>query len=343
MSEPAPGGVTMATVAADEEGIRLDRWFRRRYPDLTHGRLEKLLRTGQVRVDGKRAKSNFRLAEGQTVRVPPLAGGRPAGENEDQDVKSHPAVSDKDARELAARVLFMDDDVIALDKPPGLPVQGGTGTTRHLDGMLDTLRFGAERPRLVHRLDKDTSGVLLLARTARAAARLAAAFRNRSARKVYWAITVGIPEQYEGRIDIPLAKVGGAAGERVAADEEDGQRAVTRYRLVEKAGRRAAWLVFEPETGRTHQLRVHAAALGTPILGDGKYGGREAFIRGGNISAKLHLHARAIRIDHPRGGVIEVAAPLPRHMAETWRFLGFEAGQESHPFGDGRLLFPEGE
>jgi 23S rRNA pseudouridine955/2504/2580 synthase len=334
MNESASVSVAAVRVADDEAGVRLDRWFRRRYPELTHGRLEKLLRTGQVRVDGKRAKSGLRLAAGQTVRVPPL--GQPANR-----AAPEKPVAAADARMLAARVLYKDDDVIALDKPAGLAVQGGTGTNRHLDAMLDALKFGAERPRLVHRLDRDTSGVLLLARTAVAAAKLAAAFRGYDARKAYWAAVVGVPHPLEGRIDAPLAKEGGPKGERVAVEDEDGQRAVTRYRVVDRAGKRAAWLALEPETGRTHQLRVHAALLGTPILGDGKYGGRAAFLAGGGISPKLHLHARAIRLPHPRGGVLEVVAPLPKHMAETWRFLGFDAASESRPFGDGRILCPK--
>jgi 23S rRNA pseudouridine955/2504/2580 synthase len=325
-------------VAQDEDGLRLDRWFRRHYPDLPHGRLEKLVRTGQVRVDGRRAKSNLRLAAGQTVRVPPTARGRiPARINENDRA---PRITPQDARMLASRVLYRDDDVIVLDKPAGLAVQGGTGTERHLDAMLDALRFGAERPRLVHRLDRDTSGVLLLARTAHAAAKLTAAFRGRAARKVYWAAVAGVPHPLEGRIDLPLAKEGGRR-ERVAVDSDEGQRAVTRYRVADRAGKRAAWLVLEPETGRTHQLRVHAAALGTPILGDGKYGGRDAFLKGGSVSPKLHLHARAIRLPHPRQGVIEVAAKLPPHMAATWQFFGFDVARERKPFNDGRILCPE--
>lgn len=340
MNETARAPFATETVAADEDGLRLDRWFRRHYPDLPHGRLEKLVRTGQVRVDGRRAKSNLRLAAGQMVRVPPSARAPQPAKAES---RAAPPVAPRDARMLAGRVLYRDDDVIVLDKPAGLAVQGGTGTQRHLDAMLDALRFGAERPRLVHRLDRDTSGVLLLARTAHAAARLTAAFRSRAARKVYWAAVAGVPHPLEGRIDLRLAKEGGPMGERVAADEEGGQRAVTRYRVADRAGKRAAWLVLEPETGRTHQLRVHAAALGTPILGDGKYGGRDAFLKGGSVSSKLHLHARAIRLPHPRGGQIEVAAPLPEHMAATWRFFGFDAARESHPFGDSRLLCPEQE
>jgi len=334
MNARPPTTVATVRVAADEDGLRLDRWFRRHYPELTHGRLEKLLRTGQVRVDGGRVKSGFRLVAGQTVRVPPL--GRPSNR-----AAPEKPVAAADARMLAARVLYKDDDVIVIDKPAGLAVQGGTGTHRHLDAMLDALRFGGERPRLVHRLDRDTSGVLVLARTAQAAAKLAAAFRGRDARKVYWAAVAGVPHPSEGRIDAPLAKEGGPKGERVAVENEDGQRAVTRYRVADRAGKRAAWLVLEPETGRTHQLRVHAAALGTPILGDGKYGGKGAFLAGGGIAPKLHLHARAIRIPHPRSGTIEVAAPLPEHMAATWRFLGFGSSNENRPFGDGKILRPE--
>jgi 23S rRNA pseudouridine955/2504/2580 synthase len=347
MNDAAAPSVATARVAADEDGLRLDRWFRRRYPDLTHGRLEKLLRTGQVRVDGKRAKSGFRLAAGQSIRVPPLGATAAPPPREG----ARPPVASADARMLIERVLYKDDDVIVLDKPAGLAVQGGSGTHRHLDGMLDALRFGAERPRLVHRLDRDTSGVLVLARTARAAAKLTAAFRGRDARKVYWAAVAGVPHPLEGRIDAPLAKTGGSKGERVVVarsarasprvEDKEGQRAVTRYRVADRAGKRAAWLVLEPETGRTHQLRVHAAALGTPVLGDGKYGGRDAFLRGGGVSPKLHLHARAIRLPHPRGGQIEVAAKLPAHMAATWMFLGFDPASERNPFGDGRVLFPE--
>ena len=351
MNETGQTSVTTLSVTQDEDGLRLDRWFRRRYPELTHGRLEKLLRTGQIRVDGKRAKSGFRLAAGQAIRVPPLSRGRiparderhargPAERRAKQGIPAR-AVATADARMLEARVLYKDDDVIVIDKPAGLAVQGGSGTHRHLDGMLDALRFGAERPRLVHRLDRDTSGVLVLARTAQAAAKLSAAFRGRDARKVYWAAVVGVPHPLAGRIDLPLAKEGGPKGERVAVEDESGQRAVTRYRVADRAGKRAAWLVFEPETGRTHQIRVHAAALGTPILGDGKYGGRDAFLDGSGISPKLHLHARAIRLPHPRSGQIEVAASLPEHMAATWKFLGFDSADENRPFGDKRRLCPE--
>lgn len=336
MNETGQTSVATLSVTQDEDGLRLDRWFRRRYPELTHGRLEKLLRTGQIRVDGKRAKSGFRLAAGQAIRVPPLGSSRSSSSE-----NARRPVATADARMLETRVLYKDDDVIVIDKPAGLAVQGGSGTHRHLDGMLDALRFGAERPRLVHRLDRDTSGVLVLARTAQAAAKLSAAFRGRDARKIYWAAVVGVPHPLAGRIDLPLAKEGGPKGERVAVEDESGQRAVTRYRVADRAGKRAAWLVFEPETGRTHQIRVHAAALGIPILGDGKYGGRDAFLGGSGISPKLHLHARAIRLPHPRSGQIEVAASLPEHMAATWKFLGFDPAGESRPFGDRKVLRPE--
>ncbi len=321
-------GVRTIAVAPDEADLRLDRWFRRHFPDVTHARLQKWLRTGQVRVDGRRAKAGVRLESGQSVRVPPLVG-----ETAPPAKGPPPAPPAGAAEALRARVIHRDAHVIAIDKPPGLAVQGGTRTRHHLDAMLDALRYDStERPRLVHRLDKDTSGVLLLARSAAAAAGLAAAFRSKAARKVYWAAVAGVPRPSRGRIDLALAKVAGRGGERVGPSAGAGKKAVTRYRVVEKAGRKSAWLVLEPLTGRTHQLRAHCAALGTPILGDGKYGGRAAFLAGGGVTRKLHLHARAIRIPHPAGGVLEVIAPLSGHMAATWRFLGFDEAAAGDPF-----------
>jgi len=324
-------GVQTLTVADDEADLRLDRWFRRRFPTLGHGRLEKLLRTGQVRVDGKRARANLRLAAGQTVRVPPGAD-TPAPEG--PAPRKAPVVTAADADFVRSLVIHRDADVIALNKPAGLAVQGGTGTHRHLDGMLDALRFDAiERPRLVHRLDRDTSGVLLLGRSAKAAAKLAAAFRGKTARKLYWALVVGVPKPAQGKIDLALAKAGGPGGERMARDDEAGQRAITLYATVDAAADRAAWLVMWPLTGRTHQLRVHAAeGLGTPIVGDGKYGGQAAFLTG-SVSRKLHLHARAIALPHPSGkGDLQVKAKLPPHMRETWELFGFDPEADIDPF-----------
>lgn len=327
------GQVQSIAVAAADAEIRLDRWFKRHFPDLPHGKLEQLLRTGQIRLDGKRAAARDRVAAGQIVRVPPLpaASPRPA-------VQRTAEPSARDAKMIQARVLHRDDDVIVIDKPQGLAVQGGTKTDRHLDGLLDALRFGAtERPRLVHRLDKDTSGVLVLARHARAAAKLAEAFRGKTARKIYWAAVVGVPKPEYGRIDQRLAKLPGRLGERVVPDE-DGKRAVTYYRTVAPAGDRLAWIALEPVTGRTHQLRAHCAALGTPILGDGKYGGAVTHVPGVPGNRRVHLHARALAIPHPAGGMLIVMAPLPPHMRETWDFFGFEDGQERDVFAD---LAPE--
>ncbi len=314
-------------VTEDEADTRLDRWFRRHYPALTQGALQKMLRTGQVRVDGKRAEANTRLAPGQEIRIPPLPEGLPA----DRPRAPKP-VDEREAKALEAMVLHKDAHVLVLDKPHGLPVQGGPGIARHLDGMLDALRFEAEeRPRLVHRLDRDTSGVLVLARTAGAAAKLAAAFRGRDVEKTYWAVVVGEPSPPAGRIDLPLVKQAGPRGERTAAAEgAEGARAITDFRTLDVVRRRAAWLEMNPLTGRTHQLRVHAAeALGCPILGDGKYGGAAAHIEG--LSGQLHLHARALKLPHPAGGVLEVAAALPKHMKETFAFFGFEAPRTPRP------------
>lgn len=319
------------TVTPEESEIRLDRWFKRHYPEVNHGLLEKWLRTGQVRVDGKKAKSNQRLDGGQEIRVPPIPAA-PAAEA--KAPKQRAAVDPIAAKMLRDAVLYMDEDIIALNKPPGLATQGGTGMAdKHLDAMLDVLQFDKpERPRLVHRLDKDTSGVLLLGRTAGATAKLAAAFKTRAAHKLYWALTVGVPKIRMGRVDAPLAKLPGKLGEKVAVDEDEGKRAVTWYRVVDNALRKAAWLEMEPRTGRTHQLRAHCVVLETPILGDGKYGGQEAFIAGTGISRKLHLHARALRMPHPRGGTLLVVAPLPEHIAKSFEFFGFQESTAGKPF-----------
>ena len=321
--------VQTLSVEEDAEGMRLDRWVKKSFPGLNQGRVEKLLRTGQIRLDGRRAKSNTRLLAGQSVRMPPLdayAVNVPAD-------RAQVRVSKADKLMLESSILHQDHHLLVIDKPAGLAVQGGSKTTRHLDGMLDALKLGAaERPRLVHRLDKDTSGVLVLARTAKAARRLSEAFRSKGPRKVYWAIVTGVPRPTMGRINLGLDKRYGQGSEKVVADEY-GKPAISDYRVVEHAGRSAAWLSLEPVTGRTHQLRVHCAALGTPILGDGKYGGKEAFIEGsGKAARQLHLHARAIRIPNPGGGVLEVSAPLPDHMKKTWKLLGFEEDLEPYPF-----------
>jgi 23S rRNA pseudouridine955/2504/2580 synthase len=311
-------GVQTLTVAAEDADIRLDRWFKRHFPSLTHGRLEKLLRTGQIRVDGKRAAAGLRLEPGNAIRVPPLPQDRAPPPAETREVSA------KDARALQAAVLYKDDDMLAIDKPAGLAVQGGSKLDRHLDAMLDVLRFGApERPRLVHRLDRDTSGVLLLARNARAAAALGEAFRAKTTQKVYWAIVVGVPKIRQGKIDLPLAKLPGRAGERVVPDEE-GKSAITTYRVLDHAGTKAAWLELSPLTGRTHQLRAHCAALGTPILGDGKYGGAKAHLHLDGVPKRLQLLARSISIQAAGGRIVSITAPVPAHMQAAAEALGFD-------------------
>ncbi len=319
--------VQTLTVAPDEADLRLDRWFRQHFPALTQGSLQRLLRTGQVRLDGKRVKAGDRLTAGQRVRVPPI----PAGPAPGRAAPTRP-VDDQAAEALRARVLHRDDAVLVIDKPAGLAVQGGSKQRRHLDAMLDALRFDApERPRLVHRLDKDTAGVLVLARDQRAARLLTRAFREKTAIKIYWALTVGVPKPAEGTIEQKLAKRPSRRGERVVTGEA-GKRAATRYAVIETAARRLAWLALMPLTGRTHQLRAHSAALGTPIVGDGKYGGGAAHGTG-LPSHQLQLLARELIIPHPNGGRLRVTAELPPHMAESWRFLGFELSGYEDPFG----------
>jgi 23S rRNA pseudouridine955/2504/2580 synthase len=317
-------GVDIVTVRPEDGVGRLDRWFRRHYPALNHGRLEKLLRTGQVRVDGKRARAGDAVAPGQAIRVPPLAEPSPPVR----------PVRPQDENLLRDLVLYRDASAVVINKPAGLAVQGGTKTGRHVDGLLDTLRFDSdERPRLVHRLDKDTSGILLIARNAAAAAFFTRAFREKTTRKIYWAAVIGLPRLLQGRIDLALAKHLGPGGERVQADDEDGKSAVTYYRVIDHTGDRASWLALLPITGRTHQLRAHCAALGTPILGDGKYGGGGAPLAGVVAARGLHLHASSLEIPSPAGGLLRVTAPLPPHMRETWRLLGF-AGDATDPFAE---------
>jgi 23S rRNA pseudouridine955/2504/2580 synthase len=318
--------ITHRIITEDEADIRLDRWLRRHFPALTQGAIQKLLRTGQVRVDSKRAEASARLQPGQSVRIPPLADApRPSPPS--------PALDETVRRDLEAMVLYQDESVIVLNKPAGLPVQGGPGIIRHLDALLDGLRHdAADRPRLVHRLDKDTSGVLLLARTPGVAAKLAAAFRGRDVEKTYWAVVSGRPPQNEGRIDIPLIRTMAGRGERVVTAER-GQPgaafAITDFQVRDAAGKSAAWLELSPVTGRTHQLRVHCAAMGTPILGDAMYADEWDHMEG--FAYRLHLHARRLRFPHPAGGFLVIEADLPGHMRESFTKLGFQIPATSLP------------
>jgi 23S rRNA pseudouridine955/2504/2580 synthase len=311
------------TVAEDDDGIRLDRWFKRHLPDVSFNLVSRWARTGQLRVDGKRAAPGDRLETGQTLRVPP-AEPAPAEGPGARPRRIVEPLTDDEAAYVQEMVLAKGRDWFMLNKPPGLATQGGTKTVQHLDRLLDGLADDqGQRPKLVHRLDKDTSGVLLVARSARAAGHFAKAFSGRTARKVYWALITGVPSAEEGLIDAPLAKQPGTGGEKMHVDEENGLPARTRYRLVDRAGNRAAWVELQPLTGRTHQLRAHMAAIGHPIVGDAKYGGAEAFLTGG-ISRKLHLHARRLKIDGLDGKPIDYTAELPPHFAESLATLGFD-------------------
>ena len=330
-------GVQTLTVAEGEGAQRLDRWFRRQFPQVTQGAIEKMCRKGEIRVDGGRVKASTRVEEGQAVRVPPLPEAPAAAP------RRREAVSDADAQMMQAAVLWKDDHLIALNKPPGLPTQGGSGQSRHVDGLSEALRFGSdEKPRLVHRLDKDTSGVLLLARTRKVAGALTDAFRARATRKIYWAAVAGVPKPAMGTIRYGLVKAPGRQGEKMLCvhpdevDHVDGaKRAVSDYAVLSGLGGRLSWVALVPVTGRTHQLRAHMAETGHPIVGDGKYGGSGQENQGdgwgaglgGAISRKLHLHARHLRLTHPvTGADLQLTAPLPEHMARTWEMLDWSVG-----------------
>ncbi len=320
MSKGDEQGIRQFVVAPDDDGIRLDRWFKRHLPDASFNIVSRWARTGQLRVNGKRATPGDRLEAGQAIRVPPADPAATAA----RPARKRRELTNDEMEFAMGLVIHKDDAALVINKPAGLATQGGTKTETHVDGFLDALGYELDsRPKLVHRLDKDTSGVLLLARTARSAGHFAKAFSSRTARKVYWALVVGVPAIEDGFIDLPIGKQPGSGGEKMHVDEKDGQSARTRYRIVERAGNTTAWVELQPYTGRTHQLRVHMAAIGHPIVGDGKYGGKEAFLTG-TISRKMHLHARRLRIDHPGGHQIDVRADLPPHMADSFADLGFE-------------------
>ena len=328
MSHPGNSDqVRTFTVKPDDDGIRLDRWFKRHLPDASFNLVSRWARTGQLRVDGKRATPGDRIETGQSIRVPPAEApaereGKPAPAPRPK--KERPVLSEDETAFAMEMVIYKDDAAIVLNKPPGLATQGGTKTDEHVDRLLDALWFEQDgRPKLVHRLDKDTSGALIVARTARTAGFFAKAFSSRTARKVYWALVVGVPPINDGMIELPIAKQPGTGGEKMHVDQKEGSPARTRYRVIERAGNTAAWVELQPFTGRTHQLRVHMAAIGFPIVGDGKYGGRDAFLTG-TVSRKMHLHARRLRIDSPDGGQIDIRADLPPHFAETLEQMAFD-------------------
>jgi 23S rRNA pseudouridine955/2504/2580 synthase len=319
---PLPAKVQTVVVTPDEDNMRVDRFLEARFPGLSFSHIQRIVRKGELRVDGKRADSKDRLVAGQRIRIPPLRLDAP---------KVVGALSEAEAKTLAAlkaMTLYEDDDVLVLNKPAGLAVQGGSGTTRHVDQMLEVMRDAkGQKPRLVHRLDKETSGCLLVAKTRFAATHLTGAFRHRSARKIYWALVAGVPKPKQGRISTFLAKEEGEDDTimRIAEHGEEGaSHAVTYYAVVEAAASKLAWVSLKPVTGRTHQLRAHMAHIDHAILGDPKYFNRENWELPGGLQNRLHLLARRIVIPHPRGGVIDATAPLPPHMLQSWNLLGLE-------------------
>ena len=312
--------VQTVAVTADEAGMRVDRFLEAKFPGLSFSHIHRVIRKGELRVNGKRVDGKDRLEEGQAVRIPPLKVDAPKTAVSEADEKT--------AAFLKSITLYEDDDVLVFNKPMGLAVQGGSGTTRHLDGMLDVMRDASgQRPRLVHRLDKDTSGCLLVAKTRFAASALAQVFRSREARKIYWALVAGVPKPHQGRISTFLAKEEREDNSvmRIAKHGEEGaSHAVTYYAVVETSAQQLAWVSLKPVTGRTHQLRAHMAHIGHAIVGDPKYFNKENWQLPGGIQNRLHLLARRIAVPHPRGGIIDVTAPLPPHMVQSWNLLGLD-------------------
>lgn len=313
-------------ISADDDGQRLDRWLKKNVDEISFVMAQKLIRTGQIRVDGKRVKPDARLVEGQEIRLPPM---------DDRPEKTDGyRLRDDDAEMIVKSVIYDDGDIIAINKPPGVATQGGMNIARHIDGMLEALTGNdGVKPRLVHRLDKDTSGVLLLARSAEMARRLGKMFSGRDMKKIYWAITSPAPMEMEGEIKAPIIKAtSGPNKDKMVVDQKEGQRSYTNYEVMEVAGKRAAFVAFMPKTGRTHQIRVHAAHMGFPLLGDEKYG-EKAAIEGPGITQRLHLHSRSLQFKHPKTGkAMKITAPLPLDLARSWDALGFQKKPDHEPF-----------
>lgn len=307
-----------AVIDADDDGIRVDRWFKRHRPGTPHALIARWSRSGDLRLNGQKVDVSDRVETGQTLSMP-----IPPTQPQDPRPQRTRPLTPAEVETATSMVIHSDASALVLNKLPGLATQGGTRTESHVDGLLGALQGNSTvRPKLVHRLDKDTSGALLIARSARAAGFFAKSFANRTARKTYWAIVVGVPDIAQGEINLSLAKQPGSGGEKMHVDE-NGQVARTRYRVIERAGNSCAWVELQPLTGRTHQLRVHMAAIGHPIVGDGKYGGKSAFLTG-SISRKLHLHSRRLRVDHPDGGALDISAEPPEHFAASLESLGFD-------------------
>jgi 23S rRNA pseudouridine955/2504/2580 synthase len=352
--------VQLIMVRSDEGEQRLDRWLKRRFATLGQGAIEKLCRTGQIRVDGARAKASTRVAPGMEIRVPPLPTPNPmqfGGADYIAPAARARRITVADEEMIQSCVLWQDEHIIAINKPAGLPSQGGSGQgDLHVDALSEALKFGyKEKPKLVHRLDKDTSGVLLLARTDRIARALSEMFRNKTTRKIYWAAVAGVPHPRMGTVRFGLMKKGGhgrgGEGEKMVCvhpakldDYPEAKRATTDYATLDLAGSRTSWCALVPITGRTHQLRAHMAELGHPIIGDGKYGGSGqenlgdgwGAQLGGDISKQLHLHARQISFDHPiKKNRVTIVAPLPEHMEQTWKTFGWRPSEvPADPFED---------
>ncbi len=322
--DPKSLGINMNKIIIREPdaGLRLDKWLRNNFSNVTQSFIEKQLRTGKIKVNGEKVKASLRVDKGDEITViesfvSPLKEQSRAGQSRVSDRRLAFKIKDS--------ILYIDDNIIIINKPTGLSVQGGTGLTQHIDGLLDELIFDhLERPRLVHRLDKDTSGVMVLGRSRQFSSLLSKLFREHKVRKAYWAVVKSGPRENRGTIDLVIKK-GIVTNKEKMVPSAEGQRSVTRYRVIQRVGKDVSWLALEPLTGRKHQLRVHCSNLDCPILGDRKYGGKKAFIAGGrSYMKKLHLHARAIRIPLEGEKFIEVQAPLPKHMEKTWQFFGFD-------------------